>query len=222
MTNTVHISYFPGSGGHFLREFLDPEIIKLEAPYWVDEDFEQGGSGKGKPSPYSKDSLFSCVSIFATPIRWKPAIHIGLGPKDLREHIQVRTMVSTKNLARSINEVDAILLDMHQKPVKFLDQSLIHIPFNYTINYNELFNWATMLTLYRDINDSEPDPSKWDYFFSYANKHKEIYSSGYYFCIEKIFEFEYNNNVQDKMRSWSIHDVTPDNLQGLLCLTNYH
>ena len=215
MINTVSIVFKPGSGGHFLRHFLDPDIDQSNADFFVDGKW----FGTGVPVPYDTERF---KVSYSKPL---PAdFTIGLGPSTLKECISVRVMVNTKNMSRTIDQIDSIIQDFHTSTVEYFSQDC-----DCFLTYTELFVWDKLAYLYNKINSKKPPIFKKEYFDSYKEKHEAVYDSWQYKVIEKICLFEYNNNlietVSGKMRTWSIDEINRDNwqefLEEKLCLTNY-
>ena len=215
MINTVGILFTPGAGGHFLRHFLDPIIVQHTAEYFVDSKWFKTST----TPPYNKER-FKMSHNKTFPVE----LMIGLGPSTLIEYIRVRTMVNTKNMSRTIDQLDFIIQDFHTTTIEYFSQDC-----DYFLPYTELFVWDRLEYLYRKINNKNPTIYKKKYFDSYKDKHDTIYNSWQYKVIEKICLFEYNNNLIEsvcgKMRNWSIDDINEDNwqefLEEKLCPTNY-
>ena len=209
LINSVSIVFTPGSGGNFLRHFLDPTIKEKNACYFVDRAWFR----TGKKEPYVGDR-FTITHVDPKPAEFT----IGLGPTNLQEYIRVRVMINTKNMARSIEQIDNIIEDFHSNTVEYFTSEC-----DYMLSYTKLFDWNSVEYLYKKINAETPPDYKKEYFNSYKIKHNMVYSSWQYKVIEKIYEFEYNNTLK---RNWSIDDITKNNwqqfLQENLCLTNYH
>ena len=213
MNKIIGIKFTAGSGGNFLRHFIDPDITKNNAQYFTDKDW----FGK-ETHPYKEDRFVLSFLGLSEPREsdWK----IGLGPTNLKEYIRVRTMVNTKNMQKSIEQIDEIVIDFHNNDVEYFDYNC-----DYMLPYTKLFDWKTLTSLYNLINNTDPPLDKQKYFNSYKEKHDKIFSCWHYKVIEKICIFEYNNITTQK-RNWSIDDITKDNwqtfLQENLCLTSYH
>lgn len=238
LTNDPNIYYTPGSGGHFLRHFLDPEITTSESSYWQDKAWHPktgGGDGDETACPYFENSRYQLCQLSSENRPIKKVLNtnvsvenskftIGLGPVNYTEHIKIRVMVNTKNMHRKISQIDDIIHDIQINDIK-----LFTSPVTFLVNYTQLFNLEAMSELYLRAN-KEPVPEfKKKYFLDYKHKHDQVYYSWQYNVIEKICLFEYNNNCiehqSSKMRSWSIDEIDEDNWQDFLeeklCLTNY-
>lgn len=207
--------YTPGAGGHFLRHFLDPDIINDNAEFFVDGKWFKTPTA----SPYTKERFR------LNHIKLRPTDFIvGLGPSTLKEYISVRVMVNLKNMSRTIDQIDSIIQDFQTSRIEYFSQDC-----DYFLPYTELFVWDKLNYLYKKINSNNPPSCKKKYFDSYKEKHEAVYNSWQYNVIEKICLFEYNNNcvehLSGKIRNWSINEITEDNYESILeeklCLTNY-
>lgn len=215
MINTVGILFTPGAGGHFLRHFLDPDIVQYDAEFFVDGKWFTTST----VPPYNTER-FQISHTKTFPVE----LTIGLGPSTLIEYISIRVMVNIKNMSRTIDQPDFIIQDFYKSTIEFFSQDC-----DYFLPYTELFVWDRLEYLYKKINDKPPPIYKKKYFNSYKDKHDLVYNSWQYKVIEKICLFEYNNNliesVSGRMRNWSIDEINEDNwqefLEEKLCLTNY-
>ena len=217
-----YINYTPGSGGHFLRHFLEPTIKLTKANFWVDEEYHSfagGGKGNFNANPYPKESCFKFGN------RYPEIFTIGLGPINSVEFIKVNTLKNIKNMHRSISDMDYIITDIQFKTMNFFDRSQV----DFMINYENLFNINVLKKLYTDLHNTPVPEHKISYYENYKHQHDKIFSSWNYKVIEKICLFEYNNNVIECftgiIRKWSIDDIKQNNwqeyLEENLCLTNY-
>lgn len=220
LTDPTYILYMGGSGGNFLRHFLDPEIKSSNAKYWVDKAWHKGpGDGDETAYPYSKNSKIQ----FGDPI-FGTDFSIGLGPVNYSEYIKVMVMLNTKNMHRSIDQFDDIITN-----IQITDIKLFTAPVSILVTYNQLFDFNILSKLYLTVNKATVPDYKKQYFFDYKAKHDEVFNSWQYNVIERICLFEYNNNcvqhISGKMRNWSIDEINEDNwqefLEEKLCLTNY-
>jgi len=232
LINQVYISYIAGSGGNFLRHFLDPQIKLSKAKYWVDQAWhtKKGGGGGDKTAyPYADNSHiqfgpYADNSHIQFGFYTKADFTIGLGPVNYSEYIKVMVMVNTKNMHRSIDQFDDIITN-----IQIIDIKLFTAPVSILVSYDQLFDFGIMSKLYLRVNDATVPDYKKQYFLDYKAKHDEIFNSWQYNVIERICLFEYNNNcvehLSGKMRNWSINEITEDNYESLLkeklCLTNY-
>ena len=220
LTDPTYILYMGGSGGNFLRHFLDPEIKSSNAKYWVDKAWHKNvGDGDETAYPYSKNSKI----IFGDPI-FGTDFSIGLGPVNYPEYIKVMVMLNTKNMHRSIDQIDDIVIN-----IQITDIKLFTAPVSVLVSYNQLFDFNILSKLYLTVNGATVPDYKRQYFFDYKAQHDEVFDSWQYNVIERICLFEYNNNcvqhISGKMRNWSIDEIDEDNwqefLEEKLCLTNY-
>jgi hypothetical protein len=219
LIDRVYISYQPGSGGNFLRHFLDPDITNIDAPYWVDKTFHSvEGGGDGEPVPFDSENMVQF------DYKYPEEFTIGLGPTVIEEFIKISLMSCTKNCHISIDEIDKILINIQGRSVDFFKKK-VHI----MIPYSKLFDYDLVKSLYKRIHNVELPEIKQKYYQSYKLKHDAVFQSWQYNVIEKIFLFEYNNNliesVSGRMRAWSIDEINEYNwqefLEEKLCPTNY-
>jgi len=213
-----YIDYTPGSGGNFLRHFLEPKFLSSHANFWVDEEWSTigGGNGNLEANPYTQEDCLKFGN------RYPQIFTIGLGATNIKEFIKVHTLVNLKNMHRSINRIDDIITDIQCRSFNLFDISSVSV----MINYENLFNLKLLKKLYVELHNAQVPNNKIAYYNSYKQKHDKIFASWQYNVIEKICLFEYNNNVAEfKIRNWSIDDITENNwrpfLDENLCLTNY-
>jgi len=232
LINQVYISYISGSGGNFLRHFLDPQIKLSKAKYWVDQAWhtKKGGGGGDKTAyPYADNSHiqfgpYADNSHIQFGFYTKADFIIGLGPVNYCEFIKTRVMMNTKNAHRNINQIDDIIVNIQSTDTRLFTSNV-----SFLLSYDQLFDFGIMSKLYLRVNDATVPDYKKQYFLDYKAKHDEVFNSWQYNVIERICLFEYNNNcvehISGKMRNWNIDEITEDNYESLLkeklCLTNY-
>tara|TARA_Y100001937_G_scaffold121700_1_gene180911 strand:+ start:91 stop:783 length:693 start_codon:yes stop_codon:yes gene_type:complete len=98
------------------------------------------------------------------------------------------------------------------------------------LDYNSIFNLYKLTELYYNVNKEVCPDYKIKYASNYIDQHVRLYNRWEYRAMEQIFVFEYANKLHEcnsnRLRSWSIDDITKDNWQTLLkenlCLTSYH
>jgi len=218
-----YIDYKKGSGGHFLRHFLDPQIQKTQANFWVDKEYhpkEGGGDNNLDAYPYSSDSVISFGN------KYPKIFTIGLGPTNIVEFIKVMVLINLKNRHTPIDNFDSIITDIQLNNLNLFDTSSV----SFMINYENLFVLDVLKKLYTDLHNTPVPEHKISFFKSYKQKHDKVFNSWQYKVIEKICLFEYNNNVIEslsgKIRGWGIDQINQYNwqefLEEKLCLTNYH
>lgn len=98
--------------------------------------------------------------------------------------------------------------------------------FDFVLDYSTIMSIEKLSQLYCKVNNTETIPEyKISYARSYIQKHTEFFQTPFYKCLYNIAVFEYNNNLLNSSRFWSIDDLNfvnfEDFLKQNLTLENY-
>ena len=232
------IIFPPGASGHFLKNFLNIEFREVKVSNWV-QDFH-----------IIEDSYIACGHIKKSNVQYT----IGILPANNNELIKILINRYLKsNRIYLTTEFDITSVDFLTKIYISIKKELSNKDFNYVRNfyisdeilegqidtysgnfdfcvyYNQIFNIDYLKNLYYKINGIPVDNFKLDFAKDYINYHKKFYQTPYYKVLHQVLKFEFENNLFEKTRTWSIDffDLNDsascdENLKNFLKKENYY
>tara|TARA_B100001093_G_scaffold110623_1_gene102908 strand:+ start:290 stop:970 length:681 start_codon:yes stop_codon:yes gene_type:complete len=214
-----------GASGHFLGHFLHPEFKANTSDIRVDSLTENNpiysyikSNNDGHTHDMDYTSSNEKVLRILTPTRSEKI-------KAVFNIFYKNHLVNNFILATIVNKFFVNLLNIADTEYNQSD-----INDTISVNYKDIFNLLYLSELYYNVNNTICPDYKIEYAHSYISSHIDLYNNWSYKALEKIFNFEYDNNliesVSGKMRNWSIDEIDENNWQTFLkeklCLTNYH
>jgi hypothetical protein len=217
------IIFPPGASGHFLKNFLNTNFRNIEVSNWA-QDFVT-----------IEDSYIICGHRKKSNVQYS----IVILPSNNDELIKIlinRYLKSNRIYQTSefnINSIDfltkifiSISADLTTKNIEYAQNfytsnevlegqvNLYSGDFDFYVYYNQIFSIDYLKNLYYEINGVFADNFKLDFAKDYIKYHKNFYQTTYYKVLHQILKFEYENDLFDKTRTWSIDSFDLNDVKG--------
>jgi hypothetical protein len=219
------IVYPPGASGHFLKNFLNTELPDIEISRWAQD-----------VSPVE-------CSYLMVGHNKKIRLHekyIGIIPENLDDLIKITINRFLKsNRIYQTEEFDITSNKFLDKIFMSASRCLVDSDFNYDLDifstdfdicifYNQIFKIEDLEDLYHKINGIDASNVKLEFAKKYIDYHRDFYQTPYYTSLHAILKFEYEHQLFEKTRSWTIDsinltdiEVCKENLKNFLNKENY-